>query len=509
MRAETALARLQKHLNNFDVSISAPECFHDIIRIYRSCHDLDKILQSSFFNDPELQFLISQAKAELRHDRANKISKHLSQLFESWSKNLPAGPLENIGTVAVGGKTIRVGMLKKGEEFEVSLELPTCEPVASDTSFDNKVAVESSGATGGGAVTERGDVTCNSELTSVSAVAGINFACENFELRTLKKECSEPAISKYSKSHESSGRRPSDPFSDTSSGAKCKKKTEANLVGENCVSKAAKRTKSDGYDDSGREAKKSRDDSKYANHVAQELCSKICQNLQKQIWRIHEEVNKRTRRLLSSGNSTLKEGDKNEDGNSDLGENIAEASSDNQEMNENSVKEVIAASGDQHMQVQGDSQVENAERLLSHSSECTAHVFESVKNGERHETPQEVDRKNEVPNEEQDEELASQTSPVLDQEVTSEDINTLQVSCKGNIFIPRFSYQYIASNHARFSSHLFIIVLQGHEFFLAGFEMYGEIVSFHKYVAQESQPANPRTFRTAVRKEVSLELHLY
>lgn len=35
-----------------------------------------------------------------------------------------------------------------------------------------------------------------------------------------------------------------------------------------------------------------------------------------------------------------------------------------------------------------------------------------------------------------------------------------------------------------------------------GFEMLGEVQPCQKYVSQESQPANPRTFRTAVKKEV-------
>ena len=297
-RAETALSRLQKLLNNFDVTVSAPECFTDIIRIYRSCHDLDKILQSSFFNDPELTALISQAKLELGRGRVNRISQNLAQMFEQWSKSLPADAASvmtregsNIGTVSVGGKTIKIGTVKNGKIVEVNMQVASEEdPTHAQNGLIAAAEIgSSSGATGGEGIHNDGD------KSSVSC-------SECSEVKSMKKESSEPSIS----CHKSRERRPSDPISDYS-GTLSRRNNEPNLVGENCVSKAPKRTKIDGCDDSGREVKKSRDESKNSSHIAQELCFKICQNLQKQVVKIQEEVNKRARRLISaSGNSSEK-----------------------------------------------------------------------------------------------------------------------------------------------------------------------------------------------------------
>lgn len=295
-RAEAALVKLEKLLNAFDISfVSVPECFHDIIRIYHTCHDLDKILQSSFFVDPELQSLIAQAKKELRRDKANKISKHLSQLFEAWSNSLTPDDTESVGTVACGGKTIRVGAQRKAAGIEVFIQVPT----GDRDNSDNSLSFVSSGRFGG--IYEDSDShMLVHDSTAVSNLATGHACGESVEVKGMKKESSEPAISECCRD-EVTARRPSDPNINTILDSKGRKKNkDASLVGENCVSKAAKRTKSDSYDDSGHEAKKSRDETLAANRVAQELCYKICQNLQKQIMKIHEEVNKRTSRLVNS-----------------------------------------------------------------------------------------------------------------------------------------------------------------------------------------------------------------
>ncbi|KAH9494433.1 hypothetical protein Btru_022138 [Bulinus truncatus] len=444
-RAETALFRLQNHLNNFGVTVQSPECFHDIIRIYRSCHDLDKILQSSFFNDPELQSLISQAKAELRRDKANKISKHLSQLFDTWSKSLPVCSNENVGTVAIAGKTIKVGMIK-GKESEVCLLAGdekndlTSENVG-DSSLDNLTLayVADSGLDTAICLAE-GGVTCAKTNLAASACSLTEEGSLN-----LKKEVSEPSLSNSCKVQDSGCRRLSDPFNDTSvnSGAKIKKKNLDALVGENCVSKAAKRAKSDSYDDSGREVKKSRDETRSANHIAQELCSLICQNLQKQILRIHDEVNKRTNRLLSSSRSSKQNNDKTQVTNDSQAK--VNSSSENVDLNQD--KEV---SNSENKETVKDS------NTLASTGETQPESKGSIAVGSRSDENHKLDF-----------ELTSESCNSLDMETSPEEVKSVQIPCKG-------------------------------------FDMYGEVVSCHKYVSQESQPANPRTFRTAVKKELKL-----
>ncbi|CAL1526363.1 unnamed protein product [Lymnaea stagnalis] len=490
-RAETALVRLQKHLSNFDVTVSAPECFHDIIRIYRSCHDLDKILQSSFFNDPELQALISQAKYELKRDKPNKISKHLTQLFESWSKSLPAGPMENVGSVAIGGKTIRVGLLQKGEDIEVSIEVPKDEDDVNEPSAQHSGDLENKGAMGGGAHVEGGDSCPVIASHSLNLSTASNSLSEISEIGSIKKEFSEPAISKFCRNNET--RRPSDPFNETnmSTGAKGKKKNQDALVGENCVSKAAKRAKSDGYDDSGREVKKSRDEAKTANHVAQELCSKICQNLQKQILKIHEEVNKRTKRLMSSGSGSLNKNETDQAKNGGDDKLAATACSKGTHENlEHQVDENNIAAKPDNMQKSltngGEINIfeteefcsSNLSEMVSASTPLTSEVYncgDVLKMGaENHLTDlqkaRDTSEKAVNPETENKKALPSPDSSIsqeIEGSITLEDVKAEQVPCKG-------------------------------------FEMHGEVESFHRYVSQESQPANPRSFRTAIRKELKL-----
>lgn len=311
-RAQSALVRLQTLLNSIDISVSAPECFHDIIRICRNCHDLDKILQSSYFNDPELQSLIAQAKLEIKRGKANKISKHLSQLFDSWSKSTESADGRSFGTLAVGDRTIKVGTSKSGTTVNVSIHIPNT--LSGNGSVENGIGVKSEkmpAVNGDDAVLQKegNDISGAAGKESLESNAGESNLSE-WEGRALRKEYSEPVINQLCEqlNGEALGRRPSDPVVETLGiGSMSKSKTlrsgstsERNMVGENCVGKAAKRTKSDSVDENGVDIKKSREDSQEKNLVAQELCFKICQSLQRQIYKIHEEVNKRTKRLLSS-----------------------------------------------------------------------------------------------------------------------------------------------------------------------------------------------------------------
>ncbi|GFR83152.1 ubiquitin-conjugating enzyme E2 O [Elysia marginata] len=484
-RAKTALSRLQNLLNNFDVTVSAPDCFTDIIRIYRSCHDLDKILQSSFFNDPELTTLISQAKQELSRGRVNRISQNLAQMFEQWSRSLPTDSASamakegsNIGTVSVGGRTIKIGTVKNGKIVEVNMQVAAEEDMGQKQNMP--IAETESGCAAADGV---GAGQNGSDTMQQASPSG-----ESSEVKSIKKESSEPSISKLGSScQENRERRPSDPVNDYS-GALARR-DEANLAGENCVSKAPKRTKADSHDDSGREVKKSRDEGKNSNQVAQELCFKICQNLQKQVVKILEEVNKRAGRLISaSGNSSEKSSESASSMNSkEDGDNDTQSFS---------VEETSATKANVSQQLE-DSQLASSvddgapKSYITNLSQSTggvgnAGVGDSVppsidEAGERVSVARAggelatlaCDEGGDVPkqreatvrtdpgNEASCEESSSRTS------IVSEDLHADPGPCKG-------------------------------------FEIYGEAVAFHKYVSQESHPAKPSVFRNCIRKELKL-----
>ncbi|GFN78191.1 ubiquitin-conjugating enzyme e2 o, partial [Plakobranchus ocellatus] len=492
-RAEAALSRLQKLLNNFDVTESAPECFTDIIRIYRSCHDLDKILQSSFFNDSELQALISQAKLELSRDRVNRISKNLTQVFEHWSRNLPAeaaGAMaregSNIGTVSVGGKTIKIGAVKNGKIVDINVQVPV-ENKGGKAAWNQPVSVNlenNPGEIEGKGLLESGEQqrVSQGKISSASPLESVSCS-ECSDVKALKKEFSEPSISKICKGCETKERRPSDPLNDYSA-ALANRSNEANLVGENCVSKAAKRTNSDGFDDSGCEIKKSRDEGKTSNLLAQELCFKICQNLQKQVVKIQEEVNKRARRLLSASSNP-----------SEKCSNVVQSSKTQVNGNDDSlaIKTSHAHSqmGDNQATLTGVKPLNpapDASELHKSSAERVEYHRETVdsvpnsidEGGERANLlggglpkAQACDEGGDVPNHTA---AAARTDPGN------------EASCEESSSQPSLASEDVQADLAP----------------CKGFEICGEAVSFHKYVSQESQPVKPAAFKNCIRKELKL-----
>ena len=198
-RAGTALNRLQRLLHTFDSTVSAPECFHDILRIYRNCHDLDKILKSSFFSDPELVALISQAKQELKKDKNNKISRHLTQLFEAWSRSVPPSPSgRTFGLVGVDGKTITYGN-SSAAVSEAVVDILSAKDTESSKADKSEMwcVVKSDGDKSTVNDTKESEVKKNEMLVD----------------KALKKESSEPSIScnLQTQAVASSPRRPSDP----------------------------------------------------------------------------------------------------------------------------------------------------------------------------------------------------------------------------------------------------------------------------------------------------------
>ncbi|XP_005110437.1 (E3-independent) E2 ubiquitin-conjugating enzyme UBE2O [Aplysia californica] len=492
-RAESALVRLQKLLNTFDVSVSAPDCFHDIIRIYRNCHDLDKILKSSFFSDPELQLLISQAKQELKRDKTNKISKHLTQLFEAWSQSMPAtgNTSRTFGLVGVDGKTITFGPMKNSaSSLDVLVEMPATELSDGARKLDDS-SEEAVGATGGKDIAvDREKNVCGDPSTSAENL----MAAKNLESRVLKKEFSEPAIGSLDLHTEANGRRPSDPTVEGMSSVQHEaKRGEANLVGENCVAKASKRVKSDSFDESGREAKKSRDDTKYSNQVAQELCFKICKCLQKQILLIHEDMNKRTQRLFSSCESQAACEGKTE---SQAGGNAAKSSSTElckQELTESAascdkqpsnpvISPSVVMSEAEHKG--GDSLAQDVTSTLEVETdsvpvsidECGERVNETeaaVASGRKHGGDEKGD-------------MAAAPAPSTDVDTGHE------ASCESP------ADQEDDDITSTFSD------VKSEDVPCKGFQMDSEVPQSHAFVKKESQPPNLRSFRTAVKKELKL-----
>ncbi|XP_048248264.1 (E3-independent) E2 ubiquitin-conjugating enzyme-like [Haliotis rufescens] len=89
VRAQTALSKLESLFQGLDQNLpNVSTCYHDILRIYKICKDLDKILKSNFFEEEEITDLISAVRLEIKCEKSRKLAKHLEQMFQSWHHGL-------------------------------------------------------------------------------------------------------------------------------------------------------------------------------------------------------------------------------------------------------------------------------------------------------------------------------------------------------------------------------------------------------------------------------------
>ncbi|KAK7113797.1 (E3-independent) E2 ubiquitin-conjugating enzyme-like [Littorina saxatilis] len=64
------------------------ECLKKVLKMYRSCRKLDKILKTGFFSAPPVLNLVASIKFDMKKERSNKIKQHLEHVFESNNKGL-------------------------------------------------------------------------------------------------------------------------------------------------------------------------------------------------------------------------------------------------------------------------------------------------------------------------------------------------------------------------------------------------------------------------------------
>ena len=61
---------------------NSKQIFQDILSIFKRCKEIEKLMKSSFFNEPEISDLISEIKEELRKENTTKLAKHVATLYK-------------------------------------------------------------------------------------------------------------------------------------------------------------------------------------------------------------------------------------------------------------------------------------------------------------------------------------------------------------------------------------------------------------------------------------------
>nr|KAG5697864.1 hypothetical protein BaRGS_017121 [Batillaria attramentaria] len=104
--------------SNADISslshTSLLKCMNGILKIYKSCRKLDKVLKTYYFSVPEVLSLVSAIKYDIKKEKSNKIKQHLDHVFESSNKGLLDG--EKVATGAAATALSGMGDVQTGAE---------------------------------------------------------------------------------------------------------------------------------------------------------------------------------------------------------------------------------------------------------------------------------------------------------------------------------------------------------------------------------------------------------
>ncbi|KAL5018693.1 hypothetical protein ScPMuIL_004415 [Solemya velum] len=77
-RAQFTLIKLQTLCELVgDGFFNVTQCFQDLLSVYRKCKDLEKILKSSFFEDPDVVKMVAEVKEALRTERTSRVLQNV------------------------------------------------------------------------------------------------------------------------------------------------------------------------------------------------------------------------------------------------------------------------------------------------------------------------------------------------------------------------------------------------------------------------------------------------
>lgn len=120
VRAQTAIWGLLIVFENAAVPYfkNLEQVFHDILAIFKRCKEFDKILKSSFFDDDEIDKLISSIKDELKKEKTGKLSRHVANIYKNRTlanENPISDTTECVEAIAESPEKLQVNDVKGAE----------------------------------------------------------------------------------------------------------------------------------------------------------------------------------------------------------------------------------------------------------------------------------------------------------------------------------------------------------------------------------------------------------
>ncbi|KAJ8300817.1 hypothetical protein KUTeg_022336 [Tegillarca granosa] len=109
-RTQTALQKLEQIFKIFDANLQSSfyeNCYEDIINIYQKCHDIEKILKSSYLEESEIVDLIEDVKRELGKEKKKKGKRHSLESRKSQEQKADlTGIGNNLEKVHLSGRKV-------------------------------------------------------------------------------------------------------------------------------------------------------------------------------------------------------------------------------------------------------------------------------------------------------------------------------------------------------------------------------------------------------------------
>ena len=156
---ETAKTLLKKLEDTFSQNLLTSSCaihfYKEVLQIYKHCRYLDRILNSQYFENPELLEVISNIRQELKKERAAKLTRQVSEKYEA-NRSLVQEAASGVGSKTAG----RTEVADRNEEVA-----PPAGKAATK-SFENEV---------------RGSLEAKGELCAVA----LNLSTQTKEVNTL------------------------------------------------------------------------------------------------------------------------------------------------------------------------------------------------------------------------------------------------------------------------------------------------------------------------------------
>ncbi|ESP03792.1 hypothetical protein LOTGIDRAFT_156353 [Lottia gigantea] len=90
VEAHQVLAGLEDSFHSISsvASLEIADCYSDVVSLYKTCKNIDKMLKTKFFEDTDLQMWLSQLREAHRNEKLKKVSRNINYRYNSYNQDL-------------------------------------------------------------------------------------------------------------------------------------------------------------------------------------------------------------------------------------------------------------------------------------------------------------------------------------------------------------------------------------------------------------------------------------